>query len=1375
MANGNMKFSVVLEAVTQAFNTAMNQAKGTYTAATASVRKDSADLSAATQQASVDLSKVFKATDAAGTTAALKQVTAELNSTAKGATFTAEQLKQIGTASKQSINELNGTLRTAQAELKALAATKATPQDIEAAKNKVTALKVEVSAAQAEYGRFQTAASTAMKRAGADTQDAAEKAKAAGRAIYDSLNIKTGGALRQEIAQITRELQQFKNSAGAPAQEVNRVTQAAQARIAALKNELKGVSPPAESAAGSIRGMGSSLLGLAGVTAGLAGVAAGMKAIVDTTIQFQAVNKQLEYAVGSAKQAAIEFQFVKETANSLGLDLLGAAEGYAKLAAATKGTTLEGKATRDIFLGVSQAAATMGLSVADTNGVFLALSQIAGKGKVSMEELRGQLGERLAPAMKIAADSMGVTVQRLNQLVENGLDAEEFLAAFAPALKKAFAADAAKNAETLQGRINQLRNEFKLFLNDLGEGGVASGAATIFKDLTDAVGQVREALKTMDPTTVEAVKAAFDQLYGAVREVFSTLFSAISDASDVLDSMRALVSGVVGAFAGFDTAGEQVGFLTRVLQGVSILLGSISDGVYAIRIAFTAVTGVVQEFFANIALGLSKVTFGQVSKELEDLAFRLNDAGQKSFSKAGELAEQFKSQTVAAMDRAVQASEQAANKASAAHVAGAEKSAAAQGKVGEAAAAAGVQVATAAQGAVRELQFIGDKAQLVGTTVAAAGTQGAAGLDAIGNAATLAKQKIEVFAGAGGTAIINTANAVNEVKKAFTDLAKDVGVQLPAAANSVTELGLAMGTVAAKSKETAASIAKELPDAVAKLNAVQLTEFKNSFIGGLEKAGASAEYVKARIIDLAAASAKSLGIDLGNSLKGLTQQFQDAEKALLALAADFDKLKAAGVDASKLLADGLTAMLAKAKNPVEVQELIKLWQQLGNEGKITGKALADGLDQAKAKLDELKPGIIDLAAASAKSLGIDLGNSLKGLTQQFQDAEKALLALAADFDKLKAAGVDASKLLADGLTAMLAKAKNPVEVQELIKLWQQLGNEGKITGKALADGLDQAKAKLDELKPGINSVAEAFKTFGLQTREEATKLANNYREAFNVIESSGQATTAQLQQAFAKYAEAAIAANGGVSNSYLDAKAAALGMQIQVDEAGKVTVEAMGKATASTQNLAAGFRSVGDAAVEASEKATAALERQVAAQEKAIEVAKRQQALENQRRGVDDQGFSADKSGNRVVAGNELGTRTGIINFLKNAGVDDMEAAKRIANEFADSQGNIPYFNNPGQKKYNADTLSMAVLKAAESYIYGEGSSSSSSSGSRTSPSSGSSGASSSKTTSSSSGGGSSKTVDVNFTLGGQSVQGKIAASDETAFLGILQRAKGVS
>jgi hypothetical protein len=37
------------------------------------------------------------------------------------------------------------------------------------------------------------------------------------------------------------------------------------------------------------------------------------------------------------------------------------------------------------------------------------------------------------------------------------------------------------------------------------------------------------------------------------------------------------------------------------------------------------------------------------------------------------------------------------------------------------------------------------------------------------------------------------------------------------------------------------------------------------------------------------------------------------------------------------------------------------------------------------------------------------------------------------------------------------------------------------------------------------------------------------------------------------------------------------------------------------------------------------------------------------------------------------------------------------------------------------------------------------------------------------------KTVNVNFTLGRQTVRSSIAASDETALLSILQRAKGVS
>ena len=53
--------------------------------------------------------------------------------------------------------------------------------------------------------------------------------------------------------------------------------------------------------------------------------------------------------------------------------------------------------------------------------------------------------------------------------------------------------------------------------------------------------------------------------------------------------------------------------------------------------------------------------------------------------------------------------------------------------------------------------------------------------------------------------------------------------------------------------------------------------------------------------------------------------------------------------------------------------------------------------------------------------------------------------------------------------------------------------------------------------------------------------------------------------------------------------------------------------------------------------------------------------------------------------------------------MDDDAIARKIASEFADSKGDIPFFNNPGQKKYGGDggTLSMALLKAAEGYTFG--------------------------------------------------------------------------
>lgn len=84
---------------------------------------------------------------------------------------------------------------------------------------------------------------------------------------------------------------------------------------------------------------------------------------------------------------------------------------------------------------------------------------------------------------------------------------------------------------------------------------------------------------------------------------------------------------------------------------------------------------------------------------------------------------------------------------------------------------------------------------------------------------------------------------------------------------------------------------------------------------------------------------------------------------------------------------------------------------------------------------------------------------------------------------------------------------------------------------------------------------------------------------------------------------------------------------------------------------------------------------------------------ERRRRRVDAEGFSTDNQGNRIGAAGE--TWLSLYNQAKSAGLDDA-AAKSLAGEFTDSQGNVQFFDNPGQLRYGGrgSTLSQAFSNA---------------------------------------------------------------------------------
>ena len=168
------------------------------------------------------------------------------------------------------------------------------------------------------------------------------------------------------------------------------------------------------------------------------------------------------------------------------------------LAAAARGTRLEGEATRDIFSAVGEAARALGLSTADQSGVFTALEQIISKDVVSAEELRGQLGERLPGAFQIAARAVGVTTRELGEMLQKGeLLAEDFLPRFAAALREEFGAAADAAGDTASAAFTRLDNAIVVLKRTVAGTGILDCFAALADDITDMVAAVRRAAEDL--------------------------------------------------------------------------------------------------------------------------------------------------------------------------------------------------------------------------------------------------------------------------------------------------------------------------------------------------------------------------------------------------------------------------------------------------------------------------------------------------------------------------------------------------------------------------------------------------------------------------------------------------------------------------------------------------------------------------------------------------------------------------------------------------------------------------------------------------------------------------------------------------------------
>ncbi len=124
--------------------------------------------------------------------------------------------------------------------------------------------------------------------------------------------------------------------------------------------------------------------------------------LVESGVRLEGWEARLRSALGSAEAATREIAFLRQEAERLGLPFTALADNFSLFAAATRGTRLEGEATREVFVAVAEAARVMQLDTNQLNGVMNALTQIVSKGTVTIcgiDRSAGGLSTLIAPTV----------------------------------------------------------------------------------------------------------------------------------------------------------------------------------------------------------------------------------------------------------------------------------------------------------------------------------------------------------------------------------------------------------------------------------------------------------------------------------------------------------------------------------------------------------------------------------------------------------------------------------------------------------------------------------------------------------------------------------------------------------------------------------------------------------------------------------------------------------------------------------------------------------------------------------------------------------------------------------------------------------------
>lgn len=247
----------------------------------------------------------------------------------------------------------------------------------------------------------------------------------------------------------------------------------------------------------------------------------------------------------------------------------------------------------------------------------VAVQQMSGKGVVSMEELRQQLGEAVPNAMKAMADAAGITMGELTKAVSTGtVEAKQALSLMFVGLRAENENAAKDMMQTYTGALAQLQTSFTLFADRVGQAGYLDSLSKGMKELASIMNSAEgisfaNSLGSGLTTAIDGLRE-LAQWLAKNQELIVNLGKVVA-AMVAFKLMRAGIAGVIG------TAGQMVNTfatmstviqapfnlgataVTRFNRAARMGLAPIPSLIFAIRGAITGLQGAFAGLTAFIA------------------------------------------------------------------------------------------------------------------------------------------------------------------------------------------------------------------------------------------------------------------------------------------------------------------------------------------------------------------------------------------------------------------------------------------------------------------------------------------------------------------------------------------------------------------------------------------------------------------------------------------------------------------------------------------------------------------------------------------------------------------------------------------------------